>query len=736
MKLFFKSLFQKIVIFTSSFWHKSKKGIAIGAISAMYLYAFIIALNFTLGYGKVIDILFFSLFISLAIYLTYSFSKFLFSIVKRFDAKAIAIFVATFIAASFLPMNSFLKYTIILWVVSFGTIAFSINNGLRRLSSIILIIIIVAINLFAVYFYGFYGEPALKNISTSHWNHFKRDLQIDDPSLKGNFQVATLYYGSGSDNRRPEYKDSISIKTNSIDLNKFFNQTSGFKNWVRKIFWGFNSSNYPINGRVWYPDGTGKFPLVLIVHGNHGMEDFSDPGYEYLGKHLASKGYITVSVDENFLNASWTGDYQQNENFTRGYLLLEHLKNWAKWNSDSSNQFFNKIDMNNIALIGHSRGGQAVAIAAAINKLPKYFIDGKIKFDFNFGIKSIIQIAPNDPYQPKNGKSISLKDINYLLIQGGFDYDVGAIYGNRQYNRISFSQNSNCFKSLIYIYRANHGNFNTMWGNYDFGFPSAFFMNTEPLLVGEQQRKIAKVYITSFLESSLNGKKHNLQIFKDFRNANKWIPKDYYISQYEDSKFNYLSEFDDDLDLTTSNTKGISIDGVNLSVWSENSLTLRDFGNSLQDNYGVYLGWNQNDSLYKNKTATYSFTFNDSLTKQNLFSDSTRFFFFIANNKVDIDTTDLSIVLSDNSGNQSSIRLCDYYDITPVLESNLSKNNKLAEYIPGTSGERVLQYCEIPIADFRKINPKFNSSLTNKISFIFDRQKEGEIILDKIGYYN
>ena len=48
----------------------------------------------------------------------------------------------------------------------------------------------------------------------------------------------------------------------------------------------------------------GLFPLVLIVHGNHLMNDYSDPGYEYLGKLLASKGYIFVSVDENFLNAA------------------------------------------------------------------------------------------------------------------------------------------------------------------------------------------------------------------------------------------------------------------------------------------------------------------------------------------------------------------------------------------------------------------------------------------------
>jgi hypothetical protein len=51
------------------------------------------------------------------------------------------------------------------------------------------------------------------------------------------------------------------------------------------------------------------------------MKDFSDPGYAYLGELFASRGFIAVSVDENFLN----GDIRS-ENDARAYVLLEHLK--------------------------------------------------------------------------------------------------------------------------------------------------------------------------------------------------------------------------------------------------------------------------------------------------------------------------------------------------------------------------------------------------------------------------
>ena len=73
---------------------------------------------------------------------------------------------------------------------------------------------------------------------------------------------------------------------------------------ARAWYWGFDAKHFPRNGRVWYPAGEGPFPLVLIVHGNHTMEEHSDPGYAYLCEHLASSGFIAVSVDENFFTGA------------------------------------------------------------------------------------------------------------------------------------------------------------------------------------------------------------------------------------------------------------------------------------------------------------------------------------------------------------------------------------------------------------------------------------------------
>ena len=94
---------------------------------------------------------------------------------------------------------------------------------------------------------------------------------------------------------------------------------------------------------------------MLIVHGNHDMKDFSDPGYAYLGELMASRGFILASVDENFLNGNIRG-----ENDARGWMLLQHLKAWRAFNDSAGSPFYHKVDMGNIALMGHSRGGEAV----------------------------------------------------------------------------------------------------------------------------------------------------------------------------------------------------------------------------------------------------------------------------------------------------------------------------------------------------------------------------------------
>ena len=198
------------------------------------------------------------------------------------------------------------------------------------------------------------------------------EMGVQDPSGMGSYEVETFTYGSGTDKKRQEYAEGVKLRTPAVDASLLLPDWKGKKKKWREKFWGFGVKNFPLNGRVHMPKGDGPFPLVLLVHGNHSMIDYSDGGYAYLGELLASRGSIAVSVDENFINAHWSGDFRGKEMPARGWLLLKHLEQWKKWNAGGEESLNGKVDMDNIVLIGHSRGGEAVSIAAAFNKLKRF----------------------------------------------------------------------------------------------------------------------------------------------------------------------------------------------------------------------------------------------------------------------------------------------------------------------------------------------------------------------------
>jgi hypothetical protein len=84
---------------------------------------------------------------------------------------------------------------------------------------------------------------------------------------------------------------------------------------------------------------------------------------------------------------------------------------------------------------------------------------------------------------------------------------TSRVLGLRQYQRIRFTDGKPWFKSAVYMYRANHGQWNTVWGNKDNGPRSGRFLALDALIAPEEQRQFSKVYIGGFLEATLKGKK-------------------------------------------------------------------------------------------------------------------------------------------------------------------------------------------------------------------------------------
>lgn len=412
----------------------------------------------------------------------------------------------------------------------------------------------------------------------------RQTITAPNPADRGPHTVKSLFYGSGTDKQRPEFRTGVTIKTKTVDVSPFVSITGDAVK-QRKEFWGFDLKKAPINGRVWYPDGPGPFALALIVHGNHNYRDFSDPGYAYLGDLLASRGIITVSVDENFINGLSA------ENDGRAWLLLKHLEAWKTFNETADGPFFNRVDMNNIAVMGHSRGGEAAATAAAFNRLKYYPDDFKQEFRFNFGIKSVVAIAPVDGQYKPSSVFTPLENVNYLIIHGSHDGDVSTAVGARQYERLQFTDGQPWFKAMIFMYRANHGQWNTVWQNKDNGPRSGRSLDLRTLIDGEAQRQMAKVVISGFLEATLHQQREYVPMFRDHRTAGAWLPKTLYTTKFQENGFRSLASFDRDVDLTTGSVPGVVLAGEHLSAWKEEAVPFRGRGGDNQNHNAVTIGW-------------------------------------------------------------------------------------------------------------------------------------------------
>jgi hypothetical protein len=566
----------------------------------------------------------------------------------------------------------------------------------------------------------------LADVSYMKDYHVKQ-IDAPDPSVDGPYSYHTYFYGSGEDKHRKEYGKNVDFKTDPVDASPFVNTSDSIPR-----YWGFDFDSLPLNGRIWFPDGDGPFPLVLIVHGNHNMKDFSDPGYEYLGRMLASRGFIAVSVDENFLNQKFWG-----ENDARAFVLLEHLNLWDFWNNSKGHPFQGKVDMSRIALIGHSRGGESVAHAAAFNRLELYPDDANVRLDYNFNIRSVIAIAPCDEQYKPAGHPTDLENVNYLVIQGGHDADVSTFLGLRQFNRVYFTDDHFWFKSAVYVYRANHNRFNTAWGRSDASGPAAWFINDKAIMDPESQQKVAKVLISAFLETTLNNKDEYLPMFKDVRKAAQWLPEDIYINRYEDSNFMVITDFEEDFDVTTTTVPGGRLDGENLLTWRESPIPYRAKGDFTQENYAVVLEWANKDEQDPNSNdiASYSVTLSPQVVKELELNRNMSVVFSIgAGDDEQLEPLDLTIELCDSEGNCAALPLSSVGPVPPALPVRLAKWKWLEEKNIDTLSERILQTYEIPIYSFIKNNSIFDPSRLESIRFIFDRSDNGIIMLDDIGF--
>ncbi|HSM05038.1 MAG TPA: hypothetical protein VK858_10440 [Longimicrobiales bacterium] len=605
----------------------------------------------------------------------------------------------------------------------------------------------------------------------------QQTLEGPSPATPGPHEVLYLTYGSGTDKNRAAYRDSVAFRTDSVDASKLVDLGGSADE--RNDYWGFTPEGFPINARVWHPDGDGPFPLVLVVHGNHDPEDYSDPGYDYLGELLASRGFILASVDMNFINGGI-----REENDGRGWLLLKHLQAWRGFNEEPGNPFEGRVDMTRISVMGHSRGGEAVGHAAAFNRLDRYPDDASLEFDFGFDIRSIVAIAPVDGQYLPTGRKVPVEDVSYLVFHGSHDGDVTSFHGLRQWERVQFTNpGADRFKTAIYMYRANHGQWNSVWNNKDNGPRSGRILDLRYLVPPEDQRRMAEIYITAFLETTLLGEERWKPLFRDHRVIGEWLPETMYVTRMQHASFRRLAGFEEDIDVTSGTGAGVTLQGDSLETWAEETLPLRSRNrantSASQENQAVRLGWNNRiagpDTTRFGPPARYAVQLPPGLARAWALGAGHSVTLALAattstpgpredpdspdedeadeaqadegqggggagrggGSRPDEDDEpppiDLSVEISDGQGRSARVPLSRYGPIRRPLDITIWRRQDQEDDAFADRSEVVLQGFEIPLADFLAEEPALDLASLGAVTLVFDRSPAGEVLVDDIG---
>jgi hypothetical protein len=262
----------------------------------------------------------------------------------------------------------------------------------------------------------------------------------DDPGAKGKYQVETAEYDLGDE---AVYLPGLKQKSE-------------------------------LRGKVYSPRGaTGPRPLVVFLHGRHqvcygGDENGPFPdqpwpctgewkpipsfrGYDGPAEALASHGYQVVSISANAVNA-WDADAYDAGAQARAELVLDHLDLWKKWSTVGGapfgTRFVGKVDLRNVGLMGHSRGGEGVARAAVLNADR----GGK------YGIRAVLPLAPTDFARA------TVPGVAMSVVLPYCDGDVSDLQGQKFYDDTRYSvTGDNAPRSTVTVLGANHNFFNTEW---------------------------------------------------------------------------------------------------------------------------------------------------------------------------------------------------------------------------------------------------------------------------------
>ena len=217
--------------------------------------------------------------------------------------------------------------------------------------------------------------------------------------------------------------------------------------------------------KIYFPkDGPGTFPVVLFSHGLGGSRE----NYEYLGRHWAGCGYVSVHMQHIGSDDSLWKDVPVAERakaLQRGAANIANILNrppdgqfvidqMEKLNADETSPLKGRLDLNSIAMAGHSFGGYTtLALAGETFILPL----GMTKRYDEPRIRAAIQMsAPAPAIRREMDKAFSTITIPVMHMTGTKDFIEILPQTTAADRRIPFDHMSNSETCLVIFNDGDH----------------------------------------------------------------------------------------------------------------------------------------------------------------------------------------------------------------------------------------------------------------------------------------
>ncbi|UUW91988.1 Ig-like domain-containing protein [Pimelobacter simplex] len=265
-----------------------------------------------------------------------------------------------------------------------------------------------------------------------------------------------------------------------------------------------------MEGKLYLPDTPGKRPVVLLLHGRHGYcygSGAANParwpcsatqrsipsylGYDGTARALASHGYAVVSISANAINANDNQLAADQGAQARGRLVLDTLDLLADANAGkpvrlhddatdtdvtldealdrgtvalaeradgfvtppeplddiAAADLVGRLDLDQVGLMGHSRGGEGVTYAATLNTLRAH----------PFGLRSVLPLAPVDFAR------MTVPGVAMNVVLPYCDGDVSNQQGQHMLDDSRYAFGDDSLRTGTWVMGANHNFYNTVW---------------------------------------------------------------------------------------------------------------------------------------------------------------------------------------------------------------------------------------------------------------------------------